>query len=255
MMKYANGILWDMKIDTIMTKKIKIGDNLFDILSTSIKKLPEKSIVVISSKIVGISEGRVVNPKKSDRKKLIREEASYFIPGERREITIKHGTLFLSSGGIDESNAFGMWALLPKDPQKSANKARKFLIKRFGIKKLGVIITDSKLIPLRRGAVGTCMAYSGINPLKNYVGKKDLFGRKFKSEVANLIEGLASSATLVMGEGDEQTPIAIISDVDFLEFRKKNPSRKEIKNVYIELKQDRFYPILSKAGWQNQTEK
>ena len=42
------------------------------------------------------------------------------------------------------------------------------------------------------------------------MGKKDLFGRKNRFTQSNIADALAASAVVVMGEGNEQTPVAII---------------------------------------------
>ena len=78
-----------MIVTPIKTNLVKEGDNLFRIISTNIKKLPEESILVITSKIVSLCQGRVVNKKindKSEKLKLIRKEADYFFRGVRIKI-------------------------------------------------------------------------------------------------------------------------------------------------------------------------
>ena len=52
-----------MIITPIKTNLIKEGDNLFEIISKNIKKLSEKSILVIAAKIISICQGRVVKKK------------------------------------------------------------------------------------------------------------------------------------------------------------------------------------------------
>lgn len=222
-------------------------DNLWELLD-AIKSLKENSVVAVTSKIVSISERRCVSVKNvKDKDELAIAEADKYIPRHLTPNklllhTIKNNILVASSG-IDESNANGYFILWPKDPKKSAKKIWDFLRKKFKIKNLGIIITDSRLIPLRRGVVGISIGAYGFKPLKNYIGKKDLFGRKFVMETSNIPDSLATAAVLEMGEGSEQTPIAIISDVPYIKFIEGN------FRAGISEKEDMFYPLLSAVNW------
>jgi len=242
-----------MKIFSIKTNKIKpYKQNLFEILDKYLKSLKKRSIVVITSKIVSICEGRVVKIETADKKELIKQEAEYFLPPEENKynitLTIKRN-LLAPTAGIDESNGNGYYILWPEDPQKTANEVRKYLANRFSLKEVGVIITDSKTTPLRLGTTGVAIAHSGFVALNNYVGKPDIFGRKFKVQKANLLDALATSAVLVMGEGSEQTPLAIIEDIPFVRFQNRNPSRRELKDFCINIDDDLYGPLLKGARW------
>ena len=157
--------------------------------------------------------------------------------------------LLIPAAGIDESNGNGYYILWPEDLQEMANRVRQHLRKRFLIRKLGVIITDSKTMPLRWGTTGVAISYSGFSPLYDYIGKRDIFGRKFKMQKANIVDALAASAVLVMGEGAEQTPLAIIEDVPFIKFQEKNPSKKELKDFLINMDDDLYCPLLKSVKW------
>ena len=153
-------------------------------------------------------------------------------------------------GGIDESNGNGYYILWPKDPQKTANEARKYLARKFGLKKVGVIITDSKITPLRWGVTGSAIVHSGFAPLNNYIGDKDIFGRELKFTKTNIMDGLGAAAVMIIGEGNEQTPLAVIEDVPFVRFQQRNPTRKELAEVRITMMEDDLYrPILTSVKW------
>src|SRR5690606_18888231 len=111
--------------------------------------------VVISSKIVAIAEGSVV-PKTVDKEELIRQQADKLLDPKKsaygHHFTIKHNTL-LGSAGIDSSNSDDVFVLLPRDPQRVADTLRAELSAHYG-KPVGIVITDSTSVPLRRGAVG-----------------------------------------------------------------------------------------------------
>lgn len=243
-----------MKITAIKTHKIRpYKESLFDILNKYLKSVKERSVVAITSKIIAMCEGRVVKPKGAKKEELVEKEAEYFLPPEKSKynisLTIK-GNLLIPTAGIDESNGAGYFILWPKDAQKTANEIRKYLQKRFSIKKAGVVITDSKTSPLRWGTTGVAIAHSGFLALNSYIGKSDVFGRKFKVQKANIPDALAASAVLVMGEGSEQTPLAIIEDVPFVKFQEREPSQKELRNLHINIDDDLYGPLLKGVKWQ-----
>ena len=221
--------------------------------SFSALRLKEGSIIAITSKVVAIWQGRCIKIEDNiDKNELIKKEADFYLPSNLNRygfhITIKKNTL-IASAGIDESNANGYYILWPKDPQKSANQIRSFLKREFGLSKIGVIITDSHVQPLRWGTVGTSIAHSGFDALNSYIGKPDIFGRKLKVTNAAIAEGIASSAVLAMGEGKEQTPIAIISEIPFVHFVDRNPTISEIKKLAIKKEEDIFSPLLKATKW------
>jgi len=225
---------------------------LFEVLDKYLPSLKEGSIIVITSKIVSICEGRVAKVGKAEKEKLVEKEAEYFLPPQGNKynvmLTIK-GNVLAASAGIDESNGAGYHILLPKDPQETANNVREYLRKKFSIKKLGVVITDSRTTPLRWGTTGVAISYSGFAPLYNYIGKRDIFGRKFEMQKANIVDALATSAVLIMGEGAEQTPLAVIEDIPFARFQEKNPSKKELDNFHIDINDDLYCLLLKSVKW------
>nr|MDQ3015055.1 coenzyme F420-0:L-glutamate ligase [bacterium] len=128
------------------------------------------------------------------------------------------------NAGIDESNAKNKLILLPQDSFKTAEVLCENFKKHFSLKKLGVLITDTRSMPLRIGTVGKALGYAGFEPLKSYIGKKDLFGRKSRVTQSNVADALAASAVLVMGEGNEQTPMVVIKDAPVIFSNKKGGS-------------------------------
>jgi F420-0:gamma-glutamyl ligase len=129
------------------------------------------------------------------------------------------------SAGIDESNANDHYVLYPTDPFKSAKRLRPWLMKEYGIQELAVIITDSMSMPLRRGAIGFALSWDGIDPLRDYRGTPDIFGRLIRVELANLIDSLAAAAVLEMGEGSECTPVAVIRGAKNISFKNRSPKK------------------------------
>lgn len=244
-----------MKIASVKTHKITSRDtSLFKILDKYLPRLKERSVVAISSKIVSICEGRIVPANKLTKDSLVEKEADYFLPKNSNKygfhITIKNGTI-IASAGIDESNGDGSYVLWPRNSQKTANAVRRYLVQKHKVKDVGVIIVDSKTVPLRWGTVGTTLAYSGFSALNNYVGKKDLFNYRMRVTRSSVYEGLGASTVLVMGEGDESTPIAVIEELPFVTFQRRNPTPKELKSLSISIEDDVFAPILTKVNWRS----
>ena len=230
----------------------KQSHTLFELLDASITELPERSVVVISSKVVSLCEGRTVPKAGTDLEALIRKEAELFMPHAEPQygyvFTIAHNMLTPNSG-IDESNADGELVLWPADPQASANAMRKHLAEKFGLKDVAVIIADGNFLPLRWGASGLALAYSGIAPLRKYNEKVDLFGRPLKLTRTNVVDCLATTATLLMGEGAEQTPLAVMQDVPDVTFVDHDPTAEELAARKIPPSDDSFGPLLTALEW------
>lgn len=217
-------------------------DDLWELLDNSLPKLRERDVVVVTSKIVSIGEGRCVSIGTSEEKReLIEKEAEYLarFKESRRSVFSVKGHTVVGSAGIDESNGNGYWTLWPEDPFKSARGIWAHLRKKHTMDKLGVIITDSTSPPMRLGCTGISIGFFGFHPLLRYIGKPDIFGRKFKFERANLVDGIAAAAVVAMGEGNEQTPLAIIRDLPHLRFAPYDTSRE----LLIRPKEDIYYPL------------
>ena len=242
-----------MHIAAIKTHKITTADtSICEILDRYVTELPERSVLAVTSKIVAICEGRVVTSTEKSKAELVREEASYYIPPEESKyhitMTVTRGML-VATAGIDESNINGGYVLWPADPQKSANLIREYLMRRFGIKECGVVITDSRTTPLRWGVTGAAIAYSGFEPVRDMIGTPDIFGRLLKVTKVNVYDSLAGAAVFVMGEGNEQTPLALITELPSVAFVDHNPTDEEVASLQISLDEDLFAPLLVNAPW------
>lgn len=188
-------------------------DNLFEVASQYLPQLVDGDILLVTSKVLAIHQGRCVPIDFGiDKTTLAKREADFVFP--RRLpfdflLTIKHATLIPSSG-IDESNGNGHYILWPRAVQALLRSLRKQLLREHGIKRLGIIATDSHTTPLRIGVTGIAIGWEGFEPLSDYRGKKDLFGRRIKFTQANSPDSLASMGVFMMGESNEQTPLLII---------------------------------------------
>ena len=221
-------------------------DDIYKVIDESVKDVRDSDVLLITSKVLGIHQGRCVKISDSvDKDKLIVEEADKTITSYLKEapkgymiLTLKDNTLIPSSG-IDESNANGYYVLWPREINKQAKEICEYLKKKFSIKKLAVIVTDSHTIPLRRGVMGISIGFYGLNPLKDYRGKPDIFGRPLKFTTSNIVDTLAAMGVLLMGEANEQVPMLIVRGVDFVEF-----TEKENPEFLIPMEEDLYAPLL-----------
>ncbi len=215
-----------MDVWPIQTRVFKEGDDLAAFIQAHVPKLKNGSILAVASKIVALAEGRTIEVANDEEKEaLIRAESEWMLNVlPKWWLTVRDGTVVVNAG-IDESNVctdltrsreFGTDSkqviLLPNDCYRSAADLRKQLMKHYHIRKCGVIITDSRIMPLRAGVVGVALGYAGFKGVRDYRGTKDLFGRKMAVTQTDIADSLATAATLVMGEGAERQPLAIIED-------------------------------------------
>lgn len=214
-----------MVIRPIKTQIFNANDKLESFIFKYIKKLKEKSVIVITSKIVALSQGRLVRiEQKEDKEKVIKKESVKYIKTKWCYLTLKNGQ-WCANAGVDESNVDGGGLiLLPTKIYETAHDLRLKLKKHYKVRNLGLLITDSRVLPLRLGVTGVALGYAGFKGLRNYVGKKDLFGRKLKMTQTNIADSLATAAVMEMGEGAESKPVAVIEavDVQFMERVNKN---------------------------------
>lgn len=222
-------------------------DNIYSVFDKYLPKLKNGDVLLITSKILAIHQGRCIQVKPGDREqkdRLIMKEAEKFIsrrrvPGHYAILTIKNHTLIASSG-IDESNSNGYYVLWPKNINSEAKKIWKYLRRKNKIKNLGIIITDSHTIPLRRGTMGVSIGFFGIKPVKDLRGHPDIFGKKLKISRTNTVDALAAAGVMLMGEANEQTPLLIIRGAKFLEFTNKNL----YNDLIISENEDLYRPLL-----------
>ncbi len=234
---------------------IKEQDDLAKIVSERIE-LEDKDIVVICETVVTKSQGRVVDLKKinpSTRALDISKKTGkdprlvQLILDESKEV-LKIGDSVIvvetrdgnicASAGIDVSNVCGdesVVGLLPKDPDKEAEKIRQKLKKLTG-KEVAVIISDTQGRPFRSGAIGVAIGVSGMKPLWKRAGEKDLYGYELKSSIIATADEAASAASLLMGQADEGIPIVVIRGARHL---KGEGSSKELLR---EKEKDLFRP-------------
>jgi coenzyme F420-0:L-glutamate ligase / coenzyme F420-1:gamma-L-glutamate ligase len=207
----------------------------FDIVSLIEEKLGARlrdgDVLIVSSKFVAVSEGRVVrlgSVTASQRAKrlavgngmdeklceLVLRESDEIIGGVPGFVLASKGGLLTPNAGIDKSNVkHGNVVLYPRRPELSAWRMREALRFSRGIS-VGVVICDSRLSPTRRGTTGVAVASSGIEAVLDMRGRKDLFGNVLKVTSQSVADDLSSAAEILMGESDEATPIVLARGLD-----------------------------------------
>ncbi len=228
-----------MIVRAIRTSFFKENGDLFAFIRKHVPKLKEGSILAVTSKIVALSEGRVTDPR--DKEKIIKKESAWALRTHKEWWWTEKDGMLLVNAGVDESNAGGKLILLPNDSFVTARAVRSNLLQNYKITKLGVIVTDSRISPMRAGVTGLALGYAGFRGARDYRGKKDLFGRKLKVTKTDVADSLATAAALVMGEGAEQQPLAVIEDAP-VEFTEK-VNRREVE---ISAKDDMYAPLFKR---------
>ncbi|WXG45725.1 MAG: coenzyme F420-0:L-glutamate ligase [Candidatus Atabeyarchaeum deiterrae] len=220
-----------LEIIPIHPGMIEFNDNVIERMLQALNKdgfrIMDSDILAVTSKVISVSEGRVVELDKvtPSRKayslsrkykvlpeisELIIREADMIIGGMDGVIlTIKNNSL-IANAGIDKKNAGqGKVVLHPRDSPKAAKRIRTDILNKTG-KKIGVIIADTRTQPLRIGVIGIALAVSGFEPIVDERGRSDLFGRPLQVTKRALADQLATAAEILMGETNECTPAVLI---------------------------------------------
>jgi coenzyme F420-0:L-glutamate ligase/coenzyme F420-1:gamma-L-glutamate ligase len=222
-----------MKVLPIEMPLIQKGDDIvpifLDVIHDKGLELEDGDIVAFADKIAAISEGRVINlerVKPSEEAKALAEryvlepgfvevvlqEADEIFGGVARALLTVKNDIIIANAGMDHKNAPVHSATLwPSNPNDTAAKLRRTLERTTG-KRLGVLLVDSHVVPMRMGTLGFALGVAGFRPVKDCRGMKDLYGKPLRITRINLADDLASAAHLVMGETTERIAIAIIRD-------------------------------------------
>ena len=234
--------------------KFDVFQALLETLDKNQEKLLEGDIIVISSKYISNSQGRIVNLDKvqisSEGKDLstkfrIKPEISEIILRESDKIfggvagfvITSADNIMAPNAGIDKSNtAKDQIILYPINPFLIAEQIRRKIFLKFSIH-VGVILVDSRLMPGRVGTSGVAISCAGVEPVEDMRGQKDLDGNPLKVTFKAVADNLATIANQNMGEGAESKPFAIVRDSNVkLTDRKIFPSEMAISSdqcVYV----------------------
>jgi len=212
-------------------REIGIDTNFVDLILES-SEINDGDILVFSQKIVSKNEGRMlslssVNPSllangiassygKDPRLiELILSESERIVRMENGIIIVKtkHGFV-CANAGIDESNVQDGYAtLLPKDPDKSAILLKEKIEQKTG-KNISVIISDTFGRPFRLGQTDVAIGIAGLEPILDYNGKPDTFGKIMRVTAIAVADEICSASELVMGKV-EKCPIVIVRNYSY----------------------------------------
>ena len=212
-------------------KEIESGDNLVYLIRESFE-INDGDVLVFSQKIISKNEGRIrslssVNPslladgiassygKDPRLVELILSESKRIVRMENGVIIVetKHGFV-CANAGIDESNVKDGYAtLLPDDPDKSANLLKDGIKQKTG-KNVAIIISDTFGRPFRLGQTDVAIGIAGLEPILDYNGKPDTFGKIMQVTAIAIADEICSTSELVMGKV-QKCPIAVIRNYNF----------------------------------------
>ncbi len=212
---------------------VKSGEDVARAIFTALQaeglQLADDDVVVVSQKIVSKAEklevdissikpsarARLISrrTKKDPRLiELILTDSQRVLRADRQAFVVqrKDGIVCLNAG-VDKSNVEGRlrYSRLPMKPDESARRIRTRLEELSG-KRVGVIVGDTYSRPFRVGQVEFAIGVSGMEPVVDYRGHEDLFGYELRYKFVGLADEVAAAAELVMGQGTERTPVAIV---------------------------------------------
>lgn len=214
-----------------LNRLAQVGDSVLDLTTQTVAdndiRVRDDDVFVVTSKIVSYEQSRVVKladviPSEAARvqarqyavsaelMELIRHEADVVYGGvEHAVLTLKDNMLTVNAGIDNKNSPVGCVTLWPENLGLWV-KGFRLEIERFYSAKVGALVTDSSCMPLRVGTVGVALATSGFKPVRDYRGSEDLYGRKIMITQHAVAQSLAAAAHLVMGEGSEQSPVAVV---------------------------------------------
>ena len=238
---------------------VNAGDDLAKMIAETAEQntvpIEDGDIVVVAQKVVSKAEGRVVklkDVKPSERAKkmaklsskdprfveLVLKETKRVLKDSPETLIVENEKgLVCINAGIDKSNVSGKdaYALLPKDPDRSAKRIRSRILELTG-KRVAVVISDTYSRPFRKGQVEFAIGIAGINPFRDYRGQGDLFNYILKVKNIALVDEIASAAELVMGQGREAVPVVMIRNLN----RAEPSEASSIEDLNISREEDLF---------------
>ena len=221
--------------------EVRKGDNIARLIVEIAKlngvTIEDGDVIVVTSKIISKAEGRIVdlnNIKPSEKAlklaevtgkdprliEIVLKESVKVVKATRGHlITMNKYGLVCANAGVDRSNVAGkrdIVLLLPENPDKSAREIREEIRKLTG-RKVAVVVTDTYGRPLRNGHIDMAIGVAGMKVFRDYRGKPDLKGYILRVKRIALADEVASAAELVMGNGAEGIPVAIVKGLKYEE--------------------------------------
>lgn len=238
-----------MKLTAISTDLFLPQADLSAFIVRHIPQVQEGCVLAVASKLLAYWKGKSIPYCGQEQfETFIQQESEWALKTPLAWMSIKDG-MVMTNAGIDASNADGNLLFLPPNLYALAAQLRCQLQRVWHVKQLGVVITDSMILPLRAGVVAAAVAYAGFKGVRDMRGKKDLFGRALEVTQINVADSLATAAALCMGEGAERQPLCVIEQAP-VEFVDEVPS-KEIK---YSVENDLYTPLFRAVGYRKKGE-
>lgn len=217
---------------------IKAGDNLGELACNAAERqgtpIQSGDILVVTHVVVSRAEGNIVNLEEVQPSEfamkiaeqyekdpalvevVLRESKGIVRMGNGNLITETRHGFVCANAGVDRSNVQGERnvALLPKDPDRSAETIRQEIKKLTGCR-VAVIVSDTHGRPLRMGEINVAIGVAGMKPIRDRRGEKDLFGYILRIKQTAIADELSSAAELVIGQANEAVPVAIIRGYNY----------------------------------------
>ncbi len=238
---------------------VKPGDDLAELLASRFE-FEDGDVLSVCSTVVSKAEGRIRDLKSYEVSERAVEiaaslglEAEFVqaVLEESEEVLLSHPFLLVKAkfgnicvnAGIDASNVEeGKIILPPENPDVSARRLRERLEEITG-RRVGVVITDTNGRCFRRGVVGVAIGVSGIEPMKNWIGRKDLFGKELQVTVECVADEIAAFSNLIMGEGDDGIPAVVLRGLNLKE------SDAGMEEIYRNEEEDVIRRCLKRCFW------
>lgn len=244
-----------MRVIGLSLPLVKPGDDLPELILETSKQaggLRDGDVVVVSSKVVATAQGRIrelarVRPSARAKKiaaksrqppefvELVLREAKKVLTVCKGAILTINGGLLCANAGIDASNAPPGYAILmPAKPNQAAREIWRALRGKTNAR-IGVIVSDSNVKPLRLGTVGQAVGVAGMEPVVDCRGQPDLYRKPLEITFRAVADQLASAAQAVMREGAERVPVVVVRDarVELVEKSTRSPKISPRQCIYF----------------------
>lgn len=222
-----------IRIIPIKTGLITIDEDPIETITNKIKHelIDNGDVIVVSSKPLLIGYGLTLNIKELEPSpyaikiskiyklhpalaEAITRYATHIYGGVEKTLLTEVDGIIIPNAGIDRKNtppdhfSLSFSALAGK-----AEEMYRKIKEKFGVR-VGIIISDSTVYPLRLGTRSIAVYTYGFYPLIDFRGEKDLYGKTIEYTLMAYADEIASAAHLILKEGKERIPAVIVKGLD-----------------------------------------
>jgi coenzyme F420-0:L-glutamate ligase/coenzyme F420-1:gamma-L-glutamate ligase len=208
---------------------VRPGDDLGALIAAAAPPdIDDGDVLVVAHKVVSKAEGRVrplraVEPgpravelasaqaKDPRAVQVVLDETVELLRAERQVMicVTRHGFV-CANAGVDASNAASPdeLILLPVDPDGSARRLRARIAELRGARP-AVIVSDSFGRAWRVGQTDVAIGAAGIDPLDDWVGRRDSAGRELQATAIAVADSLAAAADLARTKNSREPAVLV----------------------------------------------